>query len=104
MFTNHGVGVVTLNASSYDLQAGFIALPLAGNGTLTKSGVGTLSLHAKSDQYNGEIDINQGTLLLVDQVVIPDDPTGHGLMRIHSGASLLGEGENIYNSTVQLEG
>ncbi|MCX6960760.1 MAG: autotransporter domain-containing protein, partial [Verrucomicrobia bacterium] len=52
----------TLTASSYALQSGILHSSLSGSGSLTKSGAGTVSLHAASSGYTGGVSIANGTL------------------------------------------
>ncbi len=113
-----GLGIVTLNAGSiidssagitnvinasgYVVQSGTISAHIAGDGaTLTKNGIGAVSLDA-SATYTGQTTINAGTLLLGSSGSISSTSLGFGVNNSSSGVLQVENSSFSFSDHIQL--
>ena len=85
---NLGSGAITNNAALELNQAGdaTLAQALAGNGSLTKTGAGTLAFTGNGSAYTGSTAVDAGTLAIGAGAVLG------GSLHVAGGASLTGSG------------
>lgn len=101
----------TLTGSSYDVRSGSISAKLGGNGALTKSTAGTVTLSG-ANTYSGTTTVQQGTLSLATTGSISSsssidvqsgatlDVSAVGAFTVGSGKTLKGNGTVKGNPTV----
>ncbi|MEO6053480.1 MAG: autotransporter-associated beta strand repeat-containing protein, partial [Chthoniobacterales bacterium] len=84
----------TLTAESFDVRSGSISANLAGSGSLTKSGLGTVVLTG-ANSYAGATSISGGTLVKANH-----DAMGTGAVVVEGGVFLIENGITAGNAVI----
>ncbi|MDF3059282.1 MAG: autotransporter-associated beta strand repeat protein, partial [Rariglobus sp.] len=90
-----GAGTLTINNSTANTYAG----TLSGAGTLTKTGVGRLTLSGSSGSYSGATNVNAGIVAVQTATAL-----GTGTVNVASGGNVEIQGNNTFANAFSIQG